>query len=561
MKLPIGISDFQKLIVGEYQFADKTLFIKDIIEEGSDVILITRPRRFGKTLNLSMLYYFLQTNPSQKKNLFTGLKISKDLDFCREHQNKYPVIFVSFKAIKYSNFADALSGIKELLRKLYEEHCYLLEGTLLSEAEKVIFDKIRNKTTKDIADIGYAIANLVLYVKRHYDQLPILLIDEYDTPLHSAYVADYYDDMIDIIRLMLGEALKDNTPLSQAIITGITRVAKESIFSGVNNLAVYSLLNKQYGQYFGLTEMEVKVMLPKDGSIAIEPIKDWYNGYQIGDYKLYNPWSIINCLNNDGALIPYWVNTSDNSLVYRMIEDAKPMVKIRFENLIQGKTERQILSDNLTFGYLNNDENAIWTLLVHTGYLNVISSDLDARGRLNAVISIPNKEVMSIYEDLVERWFMLTKQASNYYEELIGSLVNGDVIGFKEHVAEYISESGSYFDFGKNTPERVFHVFMLGLLVGLRSKYEISSNKEAGSGRYDIIFVPKDKNKNGILLEFKIAKTSQELLSKAEEALKQIKDKQYTQIFVKHAVGNVLAIGMAFCGKELELLHENIQLQ
>jgi hypothetical protein len=237
------------------------------------------------------------------------------------------------------------------------------------------------------------------------------------------------------------------------------------------------------------------------------------------------------------------------------------MVKIRFENLIQGKTERQILSDNLTFGYLNNDENAIWTLLVHTGYLNVISSDLDARGRLNAAISIPNKEVMSIYEDLVERWFILTKQASNYYEELIDSLANGDAIGFKEHVAEYISESGSYFDFGKNTPERVFHVFMLGLLVGLRSKYDISSNKEAGSGRYDIIFVPKDKNRSGILLEFKIAKTSQELLSKAEEALKQIKDKQYTQIFFKHAVGNVLAIGMAFCGKELELLHENIQLQ
>jgi hypothetical protein len=366
--------------------------------------------------------------------------------------------------------------------------------------------------------------------------------------------------MIGFMRIVLGEALKDNNELGKAVITGITRVAKESLFSGVNNLEVYSLLRKHYGQYFGFTEEEVKSILPGDGSIPIEPICEWYNGYQIGEYRVYNPWSIINCLKNDGILSPYWVNTSDNALVYRMVENAKPSVKIRFEELIQGKTQLQELSDNLTFGYLENDENAIWTLLVHTGYLNVVSSELDDNGQLFAIIAIPNKEVMSVYVQMVKKWFMLSNQASNYYNELLATLEQGDVSGFKEHIAEYIRESGSYFDFGKNTPERVFHVFMLGLLVGLRGKYEINSNKEAGNGRYDIIFIPRNSQQRGIILEFKTIDKVDLLPSKAKEALEQIKDKKYFQIFKQRNVESVLAIGLAFCGKQVGAVHEDLDI-
>jgi hypothetical protein len=557
MHFPVGISNFKELIQGGYQFIDKTLFIKEIIEDSAKVIVITRPRRFGKTMNMSMLQQFLQY---EKENVFSGLAIKDNEEFCQKHQNKYPVIFVSFKGIKHTNFLDAYAAIRELLSKLYEEHAYLLDGNALSESEKAKFERIRNKTTEDSAEISYAMANLTLYTKKKYNQLPILLIDEYDTPIHSAYAEGYYKEMIGFMRIVLGEALKDNNELGKAVITGITRVAKESLFSGVNNLEVYSLLRKHYGQYFGFTEEEVKSILPGDGSIPIEPICEWYNGYQIGEYRVYNPWSIINCFKNDGILSPYWVNTSDNALVYRMVENAKPSVKIRFEELIQGKTQRQELSDNLTFGYLENDENAIWTLLVHTGYLNVVSSELDDNGQLFAIIAIPNKEVMSIYVQMVKKWFMLSNQASNYYNELLATLEQGDVNEFKEHVAEYIRESGSYFDFSKNTPERVFHVFMLGLLVGLRSKYEISSNKEAGNGRYDIIFIPKYPQQRGIILEFKTIDKVDLLLSKAKEALEQIKDKEYFQIFRQHNIESVLAIGLAFCGKQVEVAHENLNV-
>jgi hypothetical protein len=552
MNFPIGVSDFKKLREGNYQFIDKTLFIKDIMNDGAEVIVITRPRRFGKTMNMSMLRHYLSYG---EEKLFEGLAITENKEFCLKHQNQYPVIFVSFKSIKCSTYNESYSEFKEILRKLYEEYAYLIEGNLLSAHEKKIFESIRSKAAEDSSDISNAIANLTKYLKKRHNKAPILLLDEYDTPIHSAYTAGFYEEMIGLMRAILGAALKDNDYLGKAVVTGITRVAKESLFSGVNNLEVYTLLRKDYGQYFGFTEEEVRSLMPADSSVSIEVIKDWYNGYQIGGYQVYNPWSIISYCKHGGTPQAYWVNTSDNALVYKLIMNAKTSVKLRFENLIQGEIQQQILSDSLTFAYLDNDEDAIWTLLVHTGYLNVLLSEIDERGRLHATISIPNKEVMSVYDQLVEKWFMLTNQASNYYEGLINSLSQGNVAAFKDHVAEYIRESGSYFDFNKNTPERVFHVFMLGLLVGLRGKYEISSNKEAGSGRYDIIFIPKDIRKNGIILEFKVCDKVEELEAKAKEALVQIRQKQYIDAFKQRGINSVLSIGMAFCGKEVFTKH------
>jgi hypothetical protein len=559
IRLPIGISDFQKLIIGKYQFADKTLFIKDIINDGADVILITRPRRFGKTLNLSMLNYFLQIDPPQHENLFAGLAISKDQDFCKEHQNKYPVIFVSFKSIKYSNFVDAYSGIKELLRKLYEEHKYLLDGDILSEPEKVIFEKMRNKTTDDLADIGNAIANLTLYVKRQYNQLPIVLIDEYDTPIQESYLQSYYAEMIDLMRIILGQALKDNTILHKAVVTGITRIAQESLFSGVNNLEVYSLLREEYGEYFGFSEEEViKLLSLSAQSLSIEPIKEWYNGYQVGKYVLYNPWSIINCLKNHGKLKPYWLHTASNGLINKLLIEAKSKIKQQFEALLQGKTIEQAISENLVFADIDTKEEALWSLLLYAGYLKVISSELIG-SRLIAQMSIPNKEVSFVYDEIVEGWFSRAISLESY-DSFVRSLFTGDMDKFKIYLSNYIMQSGSYFDFNSNTSEQVFHVFVLGLVVGLRDRYSIYSNHESGLGRFDVIFMPKNKGDKGIVLEFKKSASVELLLNKAQEALEQINTKEYVTIFKQAEVIEVIAIGMSFCGKKMELVYENIEV-
>jgi hypothetical protein len=558
IRLPIGISDFQKLIIGKYQFADKTLLIKDIIEDGADVILITRPRRFGKTLNLSMLHYFLQINPPQNEDLFAGLAISHEKDFCQEHQNKYPVIFVSFKSIKYSNFGDVYSGIKEILSNLYEAHASVLDGNILSEAEKAKFERIRNKTTEDIADIGYAIANLTLYVQRQHNQSPILLIDEYDTPIQEAYLQGYYTEMIDLMRSILGQALKDNQVIHKAVLTGITRISQESLFSGLNNIGVYSLLREKYGEYFGFTEEEVvKLIAATNQEIALSSIKDWYNGYQIGKHVLYNPWSIINCLDNNGQLQPYWLHTSSNGLINKLLLAAKPEVKQQFETLLQGDVIEQALSENLVFSDIETRSEALWSLLLYAGYLKVTSSKLSG-SRLMAQISIPNKEVSLVYDEIVEGWFSAAISLESY-DSFVRFLASGDMDKFKIYLSNYIMQSGSYFDFNSNTPEQIFHIFILGLVVGMRDEYIINSNHESGLGRFDVIFLPKDKQKTGIVLEFKTSSTEELLTTKAQEALSQINSREYTTIFKQHDIPSVLAIGMSFCGKKMELVHETLK--
>lgn len=558
-KLPIGISDFQELIKGKYIFADKSLFIKEIMEDGAKVILITRPRRFGKTLNLSMLYYFLQHDHSQDENLFKNLFISKNIAFCKEHQNQYPVILISFKDIKQNTYTEAYSDIVELIRQLYEKHRYLLEGNLLSVSEKNIYESLLNKIAS-ASDIKAAIKQLSEYIARKFSKLPIILIDEYDTPIQEAYLKGYYHEMIELMRSILGRALKDNSFLFKAVITGITRISQESLFSGLNNISVYSVLREKLGQYFGFTEEEVlKLLIASNQSVSILSIKEWYNGYQLGKYVLYNPWSIINCLDNNGALQPYWVNTSSNDLITKLLSNSKPVIKQQFEELLQGNIVEQPLSENLVFLDIETSEEALWSLLLYAGYLKVLSSEL--RGsRLVAKIAIPNREVGFVYDKIVEQWFS-TVISLDSYDKFVQSLAKGDIDIFKAYVSTYIIQAGSYFDFNSNTAEQVFHVFILGLVVGLRDHYIIRSNQESGLGRYDLIFIPKDKGRRGILLEFKTSDTVALLLDRAQEALMQIKDKQYIQILRQHNVASVLAIGLAFYSKQLEVAYEHINIK
>jgi hypothetical protein len=548
-KLPIGISDFQKLITKECIIVDKTLLIKDIIDNSSEVILITRPRRFGKTLNLSMLYYFLQNNQPVTQNIFKNLLISQEIEFCAKHQNKYPVIFISFKDIKYNNFADAYNSFAALFSDLFSNHMDLLVGELLYKHEKKLFLSIVNKSANNV-DLARALANLSRYLERKFKQNPIILIDEYDTPIQEAYLRGYYQKLVDFMRIIMGGGLKDNEHLNKAVITGITRIAQESLFSGVNNLEVYSLLREDYGQYFGFSEAEVMKLIEKtQEDVSLKDIKEWYNGYQVGGHVLYNPWSILNCLKQRGKLEPYWVNTASNDLIYKLLSNSDELVKQKFEALLQGE---------IIVPEIENNPEALWSLLLHAGYLKVLSSKLQDH-RFMAQIAIPNKEVSFVYDQIIEKWFSKAISLQSY-DKFIQSLMSNDIIKFKHYLTTYIMQTGSYFDFNSNTPEQIFHVFVLGLVVGLREHYAIHSNQEAGFGRFDVIFMPKNNKSNGILLEFKTAKTSKQLVAKAKEALAQIKDKNYLESFKQHGVESVLAMGLAFCGKQLELAYEQITL-
>ncbi len=564
MEFPIGISDFEKLITGDYYFADKSLFIKEITEDGSQVILITRPRRFGKTLNLSMLYYFLSETYYNEVNqsLFDGLNISKETEFCKKHQGQYPVIFISFKDIKETTYTRAYDEIVELIRKLYETHNYLLESDLLSKNEKNTFDALTSKKgTK--SDVRSSISQLSTYIARKFKKPPIILIDEYDTPIQEGYLNNHYKKIIKLMRSLLGQALKDNKPneriLEKAIITGITRVSQESLFSGLNNIEVYSILREKYGQYFGFTEQEVlQLMKDSQQTISINPIKEWYNGYQIGKYILYNPWSIIKCFKDNGALQPYWLNTSSNDLIAELLKDTEPIVKQQFEELLQGNIIEQPISENLIFLEIKENPEALWSLLLYAGYLKVISCEL--RGyELMAKIAIPNKEVGFVYDKIIANWFHRAISRTSYIN-FVKSLENGELGEFKNYLSDYIIQTGSFFDFNSKTSEQTFHVFILGLVIGLRDHYNIHSNQESGLGRFDVIFIPKDKKRKGILLEFKTSTAIELLLEKAQEALNQIKDRKYIEIFKQHNINSVLVIGLAFYGKQLELVHETISI-
>ncbi|PWU05715.1 MAG: AAA family ATPase, partial [Verrucomicrobia bacterium] len=458
------------------------------------VILITRPRRFGKTLNLSMLYYFLSQNHSNEGNinLFKGLNISKETEFCQKHQHQYPVIFITFKSAKGTNYDQAYNRITDLIRSLYEEHQYLLEDDTLSEREKAIYLDILNKKA-DESTIMSSLLQLSMYMNRKYNQSPIILIDEYDTPIQEAYLEDYYKKMVNLMQGILGDVLKDNKYLAKGILTGIARVSQESLFSGLNNIEVYSLLRQDYGQYFGFLEDEVvKLINTTQTETPISSIKEWYNGYHIGNYILYNPWSIISCLKNHGQLQPYWVHTANNKLITKLLTKAKPTIKTQFEELLQGNIIERPLSENLIFPKIETQEDALWSLLFYAGYLKVLSRSSEDFRQL-AKIAIPNKEVRLVYDEIVQGWFQQVD--IDLYHDFVMSLANEDLNKFKNYLSNYIKQSTSFFEFNANTEEQIFHIFILGLVIGFRNHYHISSNQESGLGVLILFLSPKINNK------------------------------------------------------------------
>ena len=559
-KLPIGLSDFKDMIEKNYYYFDKSELIENILEDGSIVKLFTRPRRFGKTLNMSMLKYFFDVkNKEENKKLFEGLNISKSEYF--EKQGEFPVISISFKNYNKNDWESGFKSIKSTISDIYAKFEYLMEHLNKRDLKK--FEDIWLE--KDEGDWERSLLNLTKYVYEYYEKKVIVLIDEYDQPIINSYIKGYYSETIDFFKSFYGSVLKDNEYLEMSVITGILRVAKENIFSGLNNLEVHTILDSEFTEYFGIMEDEVEEAL-KDFNLEyeLEDVQKWYNGYLFGDTKVYNPWSIINFLKK-GRLRPYWVNTSGNGLIQLYLEKLKNEIFDEFSKLLNKESILKRINDNMTFGNLEaNFEKNIWKLFFHSGYLT-LAEEYDVMKK-NTGIKIPNKEILEMFSEMfIEVYFKDT----NNFLDMTEALKNGDVKKFKLELNKVLLENAGIFDVNGIYKEQFYHGFMLGIILILKNEYEITSNGFAGKGRYDLLLKPKNilEGKEGIIFELKIVnansdekfsrdKLKEKLEKECEVALNQIDEKKYVSVLKNAGVEKILKIGIAFFGKEFEVKFE-----
>ena len=558
-KLPIGVSNFKDIIEKNYYYFDKTKFIENILEDGSQVKLFTRPRRFGKTLNMSMLKYFFDVkNKDENRKLFEGLNISKSEYF--DMQGNFPVISVSFKKYQEKDWKNGFDMIKDIISGLYDEFEFVKEK--LSTRKKKKFDSILMEEA-NLANWKNSLADLSNYLYDFYGKKVIVLIDEYDQPIINSYIEGYYDETIDFFKSFYGSVLKDNEYLEMGVMTGILRVAKENIFSGLNNIKVHSILNERFTEYFGVLENEVETSLKDFGlEYDLSDVQKWYNGYLFGETKVYNPWSIINFL-DEKKLGAYWVNTSENSLIKLYLQKMKKEIFDDFSKLLNEENISKIINDNVTFGNLEaNFEKNFWNLFFHSGYLT-LAEKYDAMKKVVSV-KIPNKEILEMFSDMfIEVYFKNT----GIFLDMTDALTNGDISNFKKYLKEILLENAGIFDVSGTYKEQFYHGLMLGLILILKNEYEITSNNFAGKGRYDLLLKPKNilEGKEGIIIELKIInevknlndnKIHEKLEKECEVALKQIDEKEYSSVLKNAGVEKVLKIGIAFMGKEFEVKFE-----
>ena len=557
-KLPIGLSDFKEIIEYDYYYFDKTKFIENILEDRSKVKLFTRPRRFGKTLNISMLKYFFDVkNKDENKNLFEGLNISKSEYFNK--QGEFPVISISFKDYNEKNWKSGFREVKGIIERLYTKYKFLTEKMDEIEVEK--FNSIRR--TLDLADWKNSLLNLSKYLYEYYGKKVIVLIDEYDQPIINSYINGYYNETIDFFKSFYGSVLKDNEYLEMSVITGILRVAKENIFSGLNNLEVHTILDSEFTEYFGIMEDEVEEALKDfDLEYELEDVQKWYNGYLFGDTKVYNPWSIINFLKK-GKLRPYWVNTSGNGLIQLYLEKLKKEIFDEFSRLLNKENIFETINDSMTFGNLEaNFEKNIWNLFFHSGYLTLAKKNDEDEEEV--YLKIPNEEILKMFSKMfIEVYF----RDSNNFSKFTNALKSGDIEKFKFELNKILLENTGIFDVSGNYKEQFYHGLILGLILKLRNEYEITSNGFAGKGRYDLLLKPKNilGGREGIIFELKIVNLveklekdnlKEKLEKECEIALNQIDEKKYSSVLRNAGVEKVLKIGIAFFGKEFEVKSE-----
>lgn len=548
--LPIGISDYVRA-QSEYYYVDKTLLIRDFLDRKPLVSLFTRPRRFGKTLNMDMLRVFFEISKENTGKHFEDKAIWKCGEEYRSHQGKYPVIFLTFKDVKFDTWETTIDKIKGLLQEEYGRHQELLASDKLSAYEKEYFGKILDSSANEV-ELTSALERLSKMLTSHYGKAPIIIIDEYDTPIQEGYAKDFYEEIIGFMRNFFSGAFKDNKNLSYGFLTGILRIAQESIFSGLNNLTVNSVMDEEYDRYFGFTEDEVGQMLDYYGVSEKEAeLKEWYDGYLFGKEEIYNPWSVINYISKGCIPQAYWVNTGKNEVLEDVLKVATDDITERLYSLLQGERVIARIDQNVVYRSLTEEPANIYSLLLVAGYLKTPTKELQGDGSYLCEVSIPNKEIAAVYKnEILSHLLQIGAISRTTANKIAESLYANDDRKLQGAIAEYMDKAISFYDAGT---ESFYHGLMLGLIALMDNRYKIKSNRESGDGRYDISMFPKEERNPGIIMELKWKKalSTEELDRLAEDAFAQIEDMRYDSEMKEEGIKEILKFGIAFTGKKV----------
>ncbi len=550
VRFPIGLSDFRNLRRGSFHYVDKTALIDAVLDAGAQVVLVPRPRRFGKTLNLSMLRYFLEKSPEDRGPLFAGLAIASS-ESARPHFQRYPVVFLTFKDVKPTSWEECLAQMGDVLADVYREHDELLTQGKLRPADARLFTAILERRATRSELVG-ALKHLTRLLAEHHGEQVVILLDEYDSPIHAGYTLGYYDEVIAFFRDFLSGGFKDNTHLFKGVLTGILRVAKESLFSGLNNIEVFGILRSELAPYFGFTEPEVRGLVEGIGQPELlSDIRTFYNGYLFGDEAIYNPWSVLCFLSSaKKELLPYWIETSSNDLVRELLLTGPAGVREELEVLLSGGTIDKRIEENIVLRDLATNPGAVWSFLLFTGYLKPVEMRL-IEGERWAKLAVPNTEVTIALRRMTRAWIETQLGGSNELEALLAALLRGDGPVVERHLGRMAKVNLSYFDTAGPEPERFYHGLVVGLLAGLGSSYQVRSNRESGFGRCDVMVLPRAAGQPGVVMELKRVETEDgETPEKAlSAALAQIEERDYAAELRERGATPIHQMAAVFDGK------------